>query len=121
MDFLIPAVESAFSMITIAVEELGNPAQMDSSVSRFAGYIFGYDVDWPYVLGDYFQLFKTRRYGLTNEYQARFAKLNEARVDDRPILIYCDQKRLQKHPQGMWVDTIYKEDIIIGRLDCICL
>ena len=47
MDFLKPAVDSAFSMSTIAAEQLGNPAQMNSRVSRLTGYIFG--DNWSYA------------------------------------------------------------------------
>jgi hypothetical protein len=109
MDFLKPAVDRAFTMSTIAAKQLGNPAQMNTRVSRLAGYIFG--DTWPYhdVIGNYFRLFKTQSCGLANEYQGPFSRISKYGQDDKgssDILIYCDQTRIQQNPEGRWVDTI---------------
>jgi hypothetical protein len=102
MDFLEPALVSAFSMINVAAQQLGNPAQINSRVSRLRGYIFG--DTWVYASCNYFRLFKTRRCGLANEYQGRFNNLSQyGWASD--ILIYCDQTRLEQNPEGLWVDT----------------
>jgi hypothetical protein len=63
---LAPAIQSAFSMSTIAAQQLSNPAQMNSRVSRLAGYIFGDNnyLAWSYAWCNYFRPFKTRRCGL---------------------------------------------------------
>ena len=99
MDFLDPAIESAFSMSAIVAQQLSNP-QMDGRVSRFARYIFGNHVAGLWC--NYFRPFKTRRCGLANEYQDPFNRLSEADQNDRSsdIFIYCDLERFQYHTAG---------------------
>jgi hypothetical protein len=109
MGFLDPAINSAFDMIKIANQELGTPAKMDDRMSSFTGYIFGENNlrAWGYAHGNYFRPFKTRRYGLANEYQDVFKVLDRA-GRNADIIIYCDQTRLQQNAEGHWVDKINK-------------
>jgi hypothetical protein len=114
MDFLNPAIASAFGMSTIAAEQLD---QTNNRVTDLARYIFGYYIIWEGALCNYFRPYKTRRCGLANQYQAPFTKLSQAGNDgSSDILVYCDQTRFEQNSEGQWIDTISKQVGNINQL-----
>jgi hypothetical protein len=111
MGFLPLVIESAFTMSTIAAQEM----LADSRVSRLAGFLFGENdsLAWANAWCNYFRPFKTRRCGLANEYQVAFHMLDEAGSAGSNQHFFCDQKRFYLDTTGRMVDSIYRRIISI--------